>query len=235
MRQSGQPVSIAKDGVTRPDPVALGEGEYDEHWLQSLLYEHPDVLPVDEIEPTFAPLVPLGTEITCTGGSIDNLFVSPSGALTIVETKLWRNPEARRQVVAQIVDYAQAVSDWRYEDLERAARESLPDEERGPEWSLYDWATTYHGDGDSRLEEQEFVDAVSRHLEEGRFLLLIVGDGIRRDLESIVGFLQRTPQLHFTLALVELAVYALPGGEHLIVPRTTARTTEITRATVQWR
>lgn len=43
-----------------------------------------------------APLLSLGREIPTPVGSIDNLFLSRNGYLVVVETTLWRNPEARR-------------------------------------------------------------------------------------------------------------------------------------------
>ena len=56
------------------------------------------------------------------------------------------------------------------------------------------------------VHEAEFVDNVTRHLKRGEFLLLIVGDGIREDVEHIVDFVQRHSGLHFNLALVEAAL-----------------------------
>jgi hypothetical protein len=35
----------------------------------------------------------------------------------VVETKLWRNPEAHRSVVAQIIDYAKDLSKMSFEDF----------------------------------------------------------------------------------------------------------------------
>ena len=43
------------------------------------------------------------------GASLDNLIMTNRGQLALVEVKLWRNPEARRKVVAQALDYAAAV------------------------------------------------------------------------------------------------------------------------------
>ena len=65
---------------------------------------------------------------------------------------------------------------------------------------------------------------------------MIVGDGIRESVEDMVGFFQLTPQLHFTLALVELQVYELEANGPkplLVVPQIVARTREITRAVVR--
>lgn len=81
--------------------------------------------------------------------------------------------------------------------------------------------------------EAGFIDTVSRNLQEGRFLLLIVGDGIRSDLESMAELLGAHPNLGFHLELVEMRPYHLPtDGSLLIVPSMVGRTTEVRRATV---
>lgn len=88
-------------------------------------------------------------------------------------------------------------------------------------------------DSEEVIEESRFVDAVARNLKTGRFLLLIVGDGIREEMERLAEFLQETPQLRFTLALVELQLYRLDSGRYLVMPVIVARTKEITRAVVR--
>jgi len=104
---------------------AIGEREqaYSEAWLQDLIRRHPAILPTGEIEPVFRPLLSIGCEVGTAAGSIDNLFISPRGYLVLVETKLWRNPEARREVVAQAIDYASCLSRWSYDQLDAAARD----------------------------------------------------------------------------------------------------------------
>jgi hypothetical protein len=106
-------------------PIGEQEGVYHESWLQELLRQHPDILPAAEIEPVFQPLISIGCEVGTATGSIDNLFISPRGYLVLVETKLWRNPQARREVVAQAIDYAASLSKWTYSDLDEAARAHL--------------------------------------------------------------------------------------------------------------
>ena len=84
------------------------------------------------------------------------------------------------------------------------------------------------------LDEARFVDAVSRNLKRGRFLLLIVGDGIREGVENIANFLQRHAGMDFTFGLVELAFYRFPEGRGLLVqPRVIAQTVSIERAVVR--
>ena len=99
-------------------PIGEQEGAYQEAWLQELLRQHPDILPAADIEPVFHPLISIGCEVGTDTGSIDNLFISPRGYLVLVETKLWRNPQAKREVVAQAIDYAASLSRWTYSKLD---------------------------------------------------------------------------------------------------------------------
>src|ERR1700686_1798926 len=97
-------------GTVEPlQPLKLGPegaGTYDERWLQDLLYAHADLMPIDEIEPVFSGAAAVCRELPTPGGPLDLVYVNEHGLLTLVECKLWRNPEARRQVVGQILDYA---------------------------------------------------------------------------------------------------------------------------------
>ena len=47
---------------------------------------------------------------------------------------------------------------------------------------------------DSVLSEPEFIDEVQKTLRTGRFMLLIVGDGIRGKIETMVDHLHKYPQ-----------------------------------------
>lgn len=201
---------------------------YDEAWLQRLIMNQPSLLPVDQIEPAFADVVPVCMELPTPSGFLDNLLVTPAGDLALIECKLWRNPEARREVVGQIIDYAKDLSAWTYTKLEEAISHTKhPDGSERSARRLYE-VVSARGEN----EEASFIDAVSRNLRRGRFLLLIVGDGIREGVESMTEFLQQYAGLHFTLAIVELALFKVPTGGYIAQPRVLARTTNIDRGIV---
>jgi len=205
-----------------------GDIRHDEGWLQRLIFRFPQVLPVHEIEPGFGRVMPVCLELPSRAGSADNFFVTDSGDLILAECKLWRNPEARREVVAQIIDYAHAMASWTYEDLEEAIRKAaVPEGGNLPE-HLYDLVEEA-----GEIAEEDFVDAVSRNLRLGRMLLLIVGDGVREGVESLSGYLQRHAGFHFTLGVIELPVFQMPEGGFLVQPRTLARTVNIERGIVK--
>lgn len=233
-RRYGNPVIVHSDGsITKPRRIPFTKKAFEEGWIQELIRANPEILPVDEIEPAFAPLLCVGREVPTDAGSIDNLYLSPQGYLTIVETKLWRNPEARREVVVQIIDYAKDISSWSFDKLEDQVR-TYNQQYRDSKFGIID--TLRLIEQIDETEEPAIVDTISRNIQRGRFLLLIVGDGIRESVEAMVNFLAQTPQLYFTLALAELQVYELDEDKDkslLVIPQIVTRTREITRAIVR--
>lgn len=218
-------LDTADDEGTRLTRIPHGIPPFDEDGLQSLLEAHPHALPVPADMPKHAPLIPLGREVSSSAGSIDLLYISPNGHLTVVETKLWKNPEARRRVVAQILDYAAALATWGYEELNAAVTRARDD--GAGIWSCVAPKTD--------ISEAQFIDAVNRQMQQGAFLLLIVGDGIRERAETLTKYVQRVPHLHFSLHLITLSLYRLHPDRDwplLVYPETVARTTEIERAVV---
>lgn len=233
-RQHLTPLIVQGREATRLVRLPFTERRFNEAWLQALLYEHPTLIPVEEIEPVFGPLRPVARELPTGVGAVDLVYVNPDGFLTVVETKLWRNPEARREVVAQLIDYAKAMAGWSYERLAEAVRGKTS--MSAPRDPLI--AAVADGEDDEEgFDKRRFIDAVARNLRAGRFLLLVVGDGIQEGVEEMAEFLARTPQLAFTLALVEIALFHPLGQKEplFVQPRVVARTREVVRAIVEIR
>lgn len=210
-------------------PVRLGQtpeedGKRREAFIQNLVHDHPNLIPMAEIEPAFSPLISVCKELPTPAGYLDNLFITPWGGLVLGEAKLVRNPQARREVVAQALDYARAVADWTYDDLEAAVRAAL----RQPDFTL--WSLVQ---AESDLDENQFTDAVQRRLRSGRLLLLIIGDGIQEGVEALTAHLQLHAGLHVGLALLDLSLWRNVDGGLIVVPRVPMRTVLIERGIVQ--
>jgi hypothetical protein len=209
-------------------PIQIGAGRFSEQWLQELIFRHPACLPVGEIEPGFGELVSVGMEIPTSHGPIDNLLITPEGQIVLVEAKLWRNPQARREVVAQALDYASCIFEWDYEELEQRVLVSSFGPFSRPQ-RLYDLF-----EGRDGLALADFVDAINTNLRRGRILILVVGDGIRTEAKRLATMLQSHAGAHFTFALVELNVFEVDSPEDvLVVPRVLAQTEMIARGVVE--
>jgi hypothetical protein len=108
MKQHTTPLLVRGKNAARLERLSLHTGPYDESWLQNLCYDNPTLLPIDEIEPSFSGIVPICRKLQTDSGACDLIYLNENGFITIGECKLWRNPEARRQAVGQVLDYARA-------------------------------------------------------------------------------------------------------------------------------
>jgi len=201
-----------------------------EKWLQELLYKHPNLLPIDAFDDSYGPPIPIGREVC----HIDNLYVSPEGNLTIVETKLWKNPDKHRTVVAQVIDYARELAKWDYDKLCSAVLESSRKRGEDEKASLKEKVEAALSKED--MQFHKFEENVVTCLKEGSFLLLVVGDQISPNLALLTKAIQSAPGLHFTLGLVEMQLYKITEGSEwplIVVPNVVGRTVEKTRNVVR--
>ncbi len=210
-------------------------GNFNEPWLQDLLENNPEMIPASEVSPEYRDLVCIGHEVPVGSGEnqgfIDSLFITPDGCLVIVETKLYRNQEARRTVVAQIIDYAKEVQKWDAEKLDEIAAD-------------YTYAKTGQA---SRIidlmaakglltlsDERALTDNINARLEHASFLLFIIGDGIRTGVQQIADFLNDNTSMSFNLALAEIEVYEHGDGT-IIIPSLLTKTAIIDRNAIPYR
>lgn len=225
---SKKPIIISNDSITKLNKVPLNSNAFPESYLQELLYKEPEILPTSEIESVYSNLIPIGREVPVKCGNktgyIDNFYISSKGFLVIVETKLWRNPESRREVVSQIIDYATDIQEWDYEQIDNIYKQNHNK-------SLFQEFVDkgYYKED----EEAGFVDVVSKNISSARFLLLIVGDGIRESVEKMVEFLNNNSTMQYRLALCELEVYDLGNDKRLVIPNLSFKTKVITRGVLR--
>jgi hypothetical protein len=225
-------VVVDEEGVVqkRYAPVSQQNQNFAETFLQKLIFEEPKLLPTEEIGSDYANLIPLCRELPVKSGSIDVVYLTIEGKICLVETKLWRNPEAHRTVVAQIIDYAKDLSRWSFADFcegvtrvkgEDASREALFKKirQKQPEF-----------DG---IKLQKNIQQALSH---GHFLLLIVGNKIFPEVALLTESIHSAPHLEFTIRLIELEFFNVGVQEDkqlLVIPQVVGKTYEQTRAIVR--
>ncbi|MEV6283368.1 hypothetical protein [Kribbella sp. NPDC051770] len=142
-------------------------------------------------------------------GAVDLVCVHDTGAISLVECKLAKNPEIRRSVVGQIFAYASGMSEMSRAEFgqEFAGRcgRSLADvitEAAGPDFSV-----------------EDFEVELTKTLAKGRFRLIIVVDQITTELRAIVEYLNLHLAETVTIIALELG-RVLAGDSQVLVPRT---------------
>ncbi len=228
---SKQVMIIDKGGVVqkRYTPAMQQHRQVTENFLQKLAFEEPGLLSTEEIGPDFANLIPLRREFPVKSGSIDIVYLTPEGKICLVETKLWKNPEAHRTVVAQVIAYAKDLSGMEFVDFCEAATNVKGDHSIK---TFFNKIRQEH----PKFDEIKLQQNIQNSLSQGDFLLLIVGDKIYPEVALIAETIQSAPHLNFTIRLMELRLFALSDqvdNQLLVVPQVVGKTCEQLRAIVR--
>ena len=213
---------VSADGTQKMKRIPFMSGEFSEAWLQELIEENPSILPAGEVGTEYSPILCIGREVPVGSGDTKGYI---TGHLVIVETKLFRNQESRRTVVAQIIDYAKELQQWDAETLDAVAGNYFY--QRDGQASRVIDAMVAAGYM-SYSDEAALTDAINDHLMEASFLLLIVGDGIRSNVYQLAEFLNDNTAMSFNLALAEIEIYQ-HGSDVVVVPNLLTKTTVIER------
>jgi hypothetical protein len=177
--------------------VAAKDVHLPESWFRDAIVACPELVigpcRQGELVPPDEVWMPWTTEWSFGAGPVDALLVSSHGRPAIVETKLSYNPGNRREVVAQIVDYALSMQEMPLDELP-----PLPAMPGAPD-----------------------LEDVHDSLKAGRLLLVIAGDELDvRATRLSESMLASNASSEWDLALVDLNVFRHAEGdsEVLLVP-----------------
>ena len=217
------------------DLQALEAQPYDsEDLLQTLLEKYPDLMAGEQVNsesPRRWLLVKreMGVPDTEHSGnrwSLDHLFLDQDGVPTLVEVKRATDTRARREVVAQMLDYASnAVLHWPLERIQSDLEETCAANNRECDEAIL---TLMDASSESSEEQiDNFWQSVKTNMEAGRLRLVFLADEIHRDLLHIVEFLNRQMNPCEVIA-VELKQY-VGQGLRTLVPRVIGQSVDAQR------
>ena len=155
-----------------------------EEELQQVLGKSPELL--DEYNELHT-VCSSNNELRIPAGSIDLFMISETGDVIVVETKLSRNRESRREVVAQIIDYISSLAEMSYYELDMATKNRLGEVV------------------DSIEADINLPKVIDDNLRNGRIKLIIAVDESNDDLTRLTRFL--SDHTRFAIELIEIRKY----------------------------
>jgi hypothetical protein len=183
-----------------------------EDQLQALLASHPNLLR-HESEP---PLALVAREVNLNeAGYLDILMINRDGLPIAVEVKLQRNSEARREVVAQAIDYISTLSTKTVDELDEMVGGQIEGVLRG---------------FDEQVDDEAFERrwrALGANLRAGLVRLLVAVDGATPGLERILRFLAEKSELDVQLIVVQRFIGS--NSEEVLVARPTFSAESVSR------
>jgi len=186
---------------------------------QKLIVNNPSIiLDIPDIEIQSGEKVLVAEEYNTSRGPIDVLIITSNADIIIVETKLFKNPEAHRTVVAQAIDYTKAFYAERLNAL----------------FSKLSGNKTMNQKALSDLRNDDFWTAtLDKNIKSGNFQVVIVGDKIHPNVLGMVESIQSAPHMSFTIFLVSLDTVQLDENSLVISPTMAANTIEIERSVIR--
>ena len=197
--------------------IEMQESEYDsEAFFQSVLADHPDLLGLGGGADGKLLLVDREVDVpdAAEGSgrwSLDHLFLDRAGVPVLVEVKRSSGTRSRREVVAQMLDYAASgIAYWPIDQIIDCFHESAKEADESPESLLEQFL-----DGGSG---EDFWRQVEANLRSGRIRMVFVADRIAKELRRIVEFLNEQMRPAEMIA-IEVTQYVSSDGFRTLVPR----------------
>jgi len=184
--------------------------------LQKLLAHHPSLIGMATTDDQGLLLVRREQPVPEQEGgserwSLDHLFLDRSGVPILVEVKRASDTRTRREVVAQMLDYAaNGVAYWPIEGIIDAFRRTAVAEERDPDVRLAEFL--------GQTDAEAWWRQVDSNLRSGRIRMVFVADRIPKELRRIIEFLNEQMRPAEVLA-IELEQFDNQNGFRTFVPR----------------
>ncbi|MBY6105040.1 hypothetical protein KUW19_00925 [Ferrimonas balearica] len=183
--------------------------------LQELLLSNPDCLPGHQIDPDDPrQWLPIATEFQVndpTGKprwSIDYICADQDAVLTLVECKRFADARTRREVVAQVMEYAANIETLFNAELILGHAESMAAQKGGTLASIMaGWGTS----------SAAYAGRLNANIEGGKIRLVFFVDEAPWELKQMVRFMKRAMP-NIDTVLVEALQYALNDGR-IVIPQ----------------
>jgi len=177
--------------------------------LQKLLSDSPSLIPIPEMRDESGELVAVVREFNLPIGYVDLLGFTADGDIVIIECKLADNPEVKRKVIGQVLEYGSAIWKMRYEILDQKIKERSGH-------NLADLVGKAVDESD--WDEENFRLNVESNLIDGNFILVIVVDEINEGLSNIIRFVNACGNPNFSFAALEMRRFQ-SGTTEIMVPK----------------
>lgn len=206
-----------------------------EEILQRKIAELPSLLPLETVSDEPVSHLTIGMEWPAGTGKADIILIGSDAVLTIVETKLSRNPEARREVVAQVLEYAAYLSEWTIYEIQQRAEEFFHTDDCPLDYRNKSFDEVLEGFVQDSEESVDSLKAsIERNLRQGRIRLIVAVDEVSEQAQKIVTFVNAYSS--FDIYLLQVSEFEDKDGRLTLVPSLYgyARKVSATRSSRQW-
>lgn len=196
---------LLKEGTTAQIlyPQSFGS----EQELEDVLAQNPNLLADDQGTQVAIIMRQVTLEAV---GRLDILLTDADGLPIIVEVKLSRNGESRREIIAQAIDYVSGLSTMTVDEIDEAVSGAL-------ESALRSFSASSNADAADQQFETRWRN-FGRNLRSGTIRLVLTLDEVQDDLVRVMSFLSERSDLD--VQLLTLQKFLDSNKQAIYVPKT---------------
>lgn len=207
-------INLREDNCVELQPYSFRTESQGRESIQYILASNPEILlSTDGLNISPHEKVLSVREYQTNRGPIDIVFVTDNADIILVETKLLKNPESHRTVVAQAIDYAKSFSE---ENIE----------------SLKDKFKKKDSDLNIFTNKNYYESILEKNIKSGNYQVLIVGDTVHPNVLGMIDSIQSAPHLAFTLNAISINPFILNNNNIMLNARIESKTNEIERSVI---
>ena len=181
--------------------------------LQNVLYQSPEIMPIEKLGQKVAKPRLFVKEAGLPGsGSTDLIGIDHDGGITIIECKLATNSDIRRKVIGQVFEYAAYLWGMTYDEFDNICSKA----EKWVGKHLADVMREIMEQSGESWSEEVFRDGISSSLEKGDFRLIIAVDSLSDELRRIIEFLNSRGEFAPRIYALELRQFATSQLQMLV-------------------
>lgn len=188
------------DKKWRPAKLVNLKAEAD---LETLLTDSPELINISDIrEDMHARMLVFAIKQFYLSGSgySDIIGFTPEGDIALIECKLDKNQEIKREVIGQILEYASYLWKMSYDEFDEQIQQK-----KGK--SLADLMKEHVPDPQN-WDEKNFTQGIKKTLETGAFILIVVVDKINDQLRKIIRYVNDCSEsTYFSLHALEMSQF----------------------------
>jgi len=189
------------------------DGFANEKELQDLIQKYPAILdPIAEMNRLGSSLMILSREFGVQAGAIDLLACDIDANIYLIETKLAENPQLRRTVIGQVIEYASNLRDLPFEHFKIRCETFLG---QSLDNVVEMWLSKMVSEQDEDLTTTDFLKQLRKNLFEGQICVVVITNKINFEIQRLFNYLDETTRDKLNFLVLEVNKYNLAENSYL--------------------
>jgi ribosomal protein L30E len=186
-----------------------------EYELQKYINDYPSLLdPISKINKQEYPIFIISKEFNVKSGYIDLFAIDIEGNLYIIETKLAENPEIRRSVIGQVLEYANNLTEMNYDSICNECNKYF---QKNTDLNkiINNYYKEYIKNNDIEMGKMDYKKVISENIKNGKINIVIIANNISYEIQKLINYIDEITNDKINFIVLEINKYEIDNQIYL--------------------